>query len=395
MFSFLVAIIYIAFVSLGLPDSLLGCAWPSINAQLNQPISYMGIVSMIITLGTILSSLGANWLCSKVSTGVLTAFSVMLTAICLFAFSFSSSFWQLCVVAFPYGLGAGAVDAGLNNYAALHFSSRQTNWLHCFWGFGAVISPSIMGGCLTAGFSWNLGYRLVGLVQIAFTAFLFVTLPLWKRATPKLANGQEERLPAVKTVDALKVGGVWQVLVLFFAYCSLEQTTFAWSASYMVKYHAVSEEVGAFFASSGFVGITLGRFVCGLFSAKVGDKTLVRVGICFALVGIALVGLSFTSYVFAIVGLVVVGIGCAPVYPAIIHSTPSNFGRENSQAIVGMQMACAYAGSAFMPPLFGVIAEKAMGVFPLFLAFFALLSLVMSERVNKLTVNKRLTIKGE
>lgn len=384
----LLAIIYIAFISLGLPDSLLGAAWPVMYEELGVPISYAGIVTMIIAAGTIVSSLLSDWLMRKVGAGVITAVSVFMTAAALFGFSASHSFLLLCLWAVPYGLGAGAVDAALNNYVALHFSSRHMNWLHCFWSVGAAASPYIMSYCLTGGFGWNNGYRSVAVVQTILTAALFLSLPLWKRRRLEGAEG-ESAAKALSLPRAVKIKGVPFVLIMFFSYCALEQAAGLWASSYLVQFRGVDTDTAAWSASLFYLGIAAGRFLCGFVAERLGDRRLIRIGILTMIGGVLLIALPVPYDAFTLAGLLIVGLGCAPVYPSVIHSTPANFGKENSQAIIGIQMASAYVGTTFMPPLFGLIAAHIhIGLYPAFLLALALLMLCMSEKLNR-TVAKR------
>lgn len=384
----LLAIIYIAFISLGLPDSLLGAAWPVMYEELGVPISYAGIVTMIIAAGTIVSSLLSDWLMRKVGAGVITAVSVFMTAAALFGFSASHSFLLLCLWAVPYGLGAGAVDAALNNYVALHFSSRHMNWLHCFWSVGAAASPYIMSYCLTGGFGWNNGYRSVAVVQTILTAALFLSLPLWKRRRLEGAEG-ESAAKALSLPRAVKIKGVPFVLIMFFGYCALEQAAGLWASSYLVQFRGVDTDTAAWSASLFYLGIAAGRFLCGFVAERLGDRRLIRIGILTMIGGVLLIALPVPYDAFTLAGLLIVGLGCAPVYPSVIHSTPANFGKENSQAIIGIQMASAYVGTTFMPPLFGLIAAHIhIGLYPAFLLALALLMLCMSEKLNR-TVAKR------
>ena len=384
----LLAIIYIAFISLGLPDSLLGAAWPVMYEELGVPISYAGIVTMIIAAGTIVSSLLSDWLMRKVGAGVITAVSVFMTAAALFGFSASHSFLLLCLWAVPYGLGAGAVDAALNNYVALHFSSRHMNWLHCFWSIGAAASPYIMSYCLTGGFGWNNGYRSVAVVQTILTAALFLSLPLWKRRRLEGAEG-ESAAKALSLPRAVKIKGVPFVLIMFFGYCALEQAAGLWASSYLVQFRGVDTDTAAWSASLFYLGIAAGRFLCGFVAERLGDRRLIRIGILTMIGGVLLIALPVPYDAFTLAGLLIVGLGCAPVYPSVIHSTPANFGKENSQAIIGIQMASAYVGTTFMPPLFGLIAAHIhIGLYPAFLLALAVLMLCMSEKLNR-TVAKR------
>jgi len=377
----LLTIIYIAFISLGLPDALLGSAWPVMQAHLDVPIHYAGIVSMIIAAGTIVSSLMSDRLTKKMGVGLITAVSVFMTAMALFGFSVSDSFWMLCLWAIPYGLGAGAVDAAINNYVAVHYTSRHMNWLHCFWGIGAMTGPYIMGFYLTRGLEWNSAYRAVALIQIIFSVAVFISLPLWKK---REQDSSGKPAPTKRLSQVLRIKGVKYILLAFFGYCALESTTGLWASTYLVYHRGIGAETAALFASLFFMGITAGRFISGFISNKLGDKLMIKIGISLIFVGIVAVWLPLRTDLLSLAGLMIIGLGCAPVYPAIIHSTPENFGVENSQAIVGVQMASAYTGSALMPPLFGVIAGTAgMHIYPIILLGFAVLMLAMIVLLNK------------
>lgn len=387
MYSLLLVIIYLAFISLGLPDSLLGSAWPAMSGDLAVPMSYAGIVSMIISAGTVISGLCSDRLTRRFGAGCVTAVSVLLTAAALFGFSVSGSFWVLCVLAVPYGLGAGAIDAALNNYVALHYASRHMSWLHCFWGIGTMVSPYIMGACLTRGYGWHSGYRVVSFLQIGLTVVLFFSLPIWKKRQAQAGEGEtgaENAGKALRLRDAVRISGVKLVLIVFFSYCAMETTAGLWASSYLVSWRHVTPETAARFASLFYMGITFGRFVSGFVSERLGDRRLIRLGGVVVIMGIALVALPTASCMPALVGLVVIGLGCAPVYPAVIHATPANFGKENSQAIIGIQMASAYVGTTFMPPVFGLIAQHvSIALYPAFLLIFVILMLAMSERMNR------------
>lgn len=375
MYSLLIAIIYLAFISLGLPDSLLGSGWPVMHNELGVPLSYAGIVSMIITGGTIVSSLASDYLTRKLNPGLLTALSVALTAAALFGFSVCSSFWALCLLAIPYGLGAGAVDAALNNYVALHYSSRHMSWLHAFWGLGVTVSPYVMSFCLTHQLGWNMGYRSISIVQIIITAILFASLPLW-RSRKSLSS--EESAQAVKLSSVLKIKGVKHCLIAFLCFCAFEATAGLWASSYMVIHKGIDANTAARFAALFYMGITAGRFLSGIIADKVGDRRMTIIGMCVVLSGIIMMLLPFGS-IPALAGLLLAGFGSAPVYPSIIHATPSNFGRENSQALVGIQMASAYCGSTLAPPVFGFIAQYVnIGLYPVYLGAFAIITLAMA-----------------
>ncbi|HJC23294.1 MAG TPA: MFS transporter [Candidatus Eisenbergiella merdavium] len=396
MYSLLLAVIYAAFISLGLPDSLLGSAWPVMHEMLEVPVSWAGLVTMIISAGTIVSSLFSDRLTRKFGAGRVTAFSVFLTAAALFGFSISNQFFMLCLWAIPYGLGAGAVDAALNNYVALYYSSRDMSWLHCFWGVGAIISPYIMSAALTGGAGWHQGYRTVSILQFALTIILVVSLPLWRkvqraRQTEKRTEAEKERGYAAENArpvtlkQALAIPGVRLVLIAFFSYCALEQTSMLWASSYLVQFRGIDASTAARFASLFCIGITVGRFLSGFVADRLGDKRLIRLGTLVVFAGILLVALPVRADQISLAGLIVIGFGCAPIYPSIIHATPEHFGRDNSQAIIGIQMACAYVGTTFMPPLFGVLSSAAgLGLFSGYLFVFAVLMLLASERLNRL-----------
>lgn len=401
MYSLLLAVIYLAFISLGLPDALLGSGWPTMYTQLQVPFSYAGIISMIISAGTIVSSFFSDRLTRKFGAGLVTAVSVLLTAGALFGFSVSDSFYLLCIMAIPYGLGAGAVDAALNNYVALHYSSRHMSWLHCFWGVGAAVSPYIMGFCLGKGLGWSRGYFSVSMIQIVITAILFISLPLWKSRTdekeggiePKCAEAEQIQTDQTKAASSkalslreiLRIKGAPYILITFFAYSAMETTTGLWASSYLVQYLLMEPEKAAKFASFFYLGITVGRFLCGFVADKMGDKALIRLGSGIAGAGILLVLIPFPVTTPALLGLVIIGFGCAPVYPAIIHSTPFYFGKENSQALIGIQMACAYVGSTFMPPLLGTLAARiGIWLYPVFLLVFEVLMVLTSEKLNRI-----------
>ncbi len=382
MVSLLLALIYLAFISLGLPDGLLGSAWPAVHTEMAVPESYMGIVSMIISAGTIVSSLFSDKITRRLGTGLVTALSVSLTAGALLGFALSRQFIWLCVFSVPYGLGAGAVDAALNNYVALHYSSRHMSWLHCFWGVGATIGPYIMGWALTTQHGWPLGYHSVFVLQVVLTAILFLSLPMWKRRGNVTDETHEDYEAPIGLRDAVKIRGVKAMLIAFFAYCSLESTACLWASSYLVDHYGMDKPSAATYALLYFAGITIGRFLNGFVADKFGDKTMIRVGIAIQTTGLVLI--LIPSVYAALVGLAVLGLGCAPVYPSIIHSTPTHFGRENSHAIVGIQMAFAYCGATFVPPIFGVLAQPiGMWFYPVFMSAFALLEVAMTERVNR------------
>ena len=387
MFSLLLAVIYLAFISLGLPDSLLGSVWPTIYQEFNVPVSYAGAIFMIISAGTIFSSLQSDRLTKLLGTGKVTVFSVLMTAVALFGFSISNSYWMLVLWAIPYGLGAGSVDASLNNYVALHYKSHHMSWLHCMWGVGASVGPYIMSFALLNGQTWNMGYRYISLIQIVLTIIIMLSLPLWKKP-PTIGEMQKDengnnKNKALTLKEIFNIPGAKQVMLMFFCYCALEQTTGLWASSYLVLQHGLDLDVAASYGSLFFIGITVGRAISGFITMKLSDKQMIYLGQGIILIGIILMCLPL-GHKIALIGLVTIGLGCAPIYPCIIHSTPTNFGADKSQAVIGVQMASAYVGNLLMPPLFGIIANHiSVIVFPIYLLLILIVMVVMHIRLNK------------
>lgn len=421
MFSILLLMIYLAFVSLGLPDALLGSAWPIMYQEFAVPVSYSGTVFMIICGGTILSSLNSEKLNRRFGTGKITAISVLLTAIALFGFSISHSFLMLCLFAIPYGLGAGSVDAALNHYVALHYSSRHMSWLHCMWGLGASVGPYIMGFVLQRGEPWNRGYLIVSIIQFILAIILFCSLSLWKKnqeeltenaaSTAKQEDSQQnnslqeatsEESPkqeslsseapkqrALSLKEVFAIPGAKESLASFYGYCALEQTVGLWAGSFMVLALGMEEKLAASYVALFYFGITFGRFLSGFFTMKWKDEQMVLGGSAIVFFGIFLL---FTPWSKAMVlpALILIGLGCAPVYPSVIHSTPYNFGVEHSSALIGAQMAAAYVGTLIMPPLFGVLGRSfSMKLFPYYSMFLLLFMVFTYRRMLQVTKKAR------
>ena len=390
MLQFLLPLIYLAFISLGLPDSLLGAAWPVMHEDLSVPVSYAGAISMIIALGTVISSLMSDRLTKRLGAGKVTAISVGTTALALLGFSVSRSFWLLCVLAVPYGLGAGSVDAALNNYVALHYKSRHMSWLHCMWGVGAVLGPYVMSRALLAGTGWPQGYRIIGILQVVLTGILIFSLPLWKKqesSRGEVSPDTEKRVP-ISLKEVLKIPGAKEIMICFFCYSIVEQTANLWASSYLTFYKGIHPETAAAFASMFFIGITAGRGISGFVTIKLNDTQMIRLGLGIIALGLILMFLPGPQ-LLSLSGLILIGLGCAPIYPCIIHSTPDHFGADRSQAVIGVQMACAYTGTCLMPPLFGIIAEKiSIGLFPLYLLLALLMMVLTHERLLKKTARK-------
>ena len=380
MISLLLAVIYITFISLGLPDSLLGAAWPTMQYSVGVPIHYAGYLSMIIAGGTVISSLLTGKLLKRLGTGPLVVTSVLLTALALLGFSFSDHFLILCLLAIPYGLGAGAIDAALNHYVAVHFAARHMSWLYCFWGVGAAVSPYIMGYFITQNENWQGGYRAVAFLQIGLTVILFCSLPLWKKAS---TNSEEETQKSSLTMrDVLRKRGALQAMLTFFCYCALESTAGLWASTYLYRERLMLPEFAAKCAALFYIGITAGRFLSGFLTERLGDRLMIRIGLCGIAAGILLILIPLPPRC-ALAGLIIIGLGCAPIYPCQIHATPELFGKDAAQLLIGMQMASAYIGTTLIPPLFGSFSEHAgIGSYPLFLLFFLILMVLLTEQVH-------------
>lgn len=385
MVHLLLAIIYIAFISLGLPDSLLGAAWPVMHEDLGAPLSYAGIISMIIAFGTVVSSLQSDRLTLWLGTGKVTAISVAMTATALFGFSASSEFWMLCLWAIPYGLGAGGVDAALNNYVALHCRSWHMSWLHCMWGVGAATGPYIMGMALEMGKGWPAGYHIIAVMQVVLTIILFASLPLWKERKDEVQADSGHKRKPLSLREIFQIPGAREILVAFFCYSAVEQTCGLWASSFLNLSKGISAEQAASFGAMFFIGITVGRAINGFLAMRMHDESMIRMGQVLILLGIVTVMLP-ASETFALAGLILIGLGCAPIYPCIIHSTPAHFGRDKSQAIIGVQMAAAYIGTMIMPPLFGILANHlSISLLPIYLLVLLAIMAFMHERLIQKT----------
>ena len=382
MATLLLSIIYLSFIGLGLPDSLLGSAWPVISQEFLVPVSYAGGIYTIVAMGTVVSSLQSDRLTKWFGSGKVTAFSVALTAVAIIGTSTCREYWQMCLWAIPYGLGAGSVDASLNNYVALHYASCHMSWLHCMWGLGASVGPYIMGMVLTAGMGWSSGYRVIFLLQMVLSVILFLSLPLWKNPG-SVAGADVEKAKPLSMKQILSIPGAREIMVAFFCYCALEQTCMLWGSSYFVLHKGLSEETAASLASLFLLGLMFGRFLNGFLTYKMSDTSLIRLGQGLIALGVGIMLLPLGERT-AMVGLTLMGLGCAPIYPCIIHSTPDHFGSENSQAMIGVQMASAYVGICCMPPLFGILANH-IGVFllPWYTGAILLVMTLMCERVNQ------------
>lgn len=383
MLTVLLVIIYIAFISLGLPDVILGSAWTMIYEDLNVPISYAGLVTMIITGGTIISSFFSGKMIKKFGTGKVTTFSVFLTAMGLLGVYFAPSFIWICLLAVPLGLGAGAVDSALNNFVANHYEAKHMNWLHCFWGIGATSGPFIMSFYLLKENGWRSGYATIGIIQSILVVCLLLSLPLWR----KFEDSKEEEKKGSTSINVrtlLKLPGAKPTLIAFLCYCGIELTTGLWASSFLVFNSGLSAGLAAKWVSLYYLGITVGRFLAGFLSMKLNNKQMIRVGQLICLLGAVLLMIPFSNN-FKLVGLILIGLGCAPIYPAMLHETPNKFGKDLSQEIMGIQMATAYVGSTIVPPLFGMLSKfSGFGILPGFLLIFIIVMLLSTERTNKI-----------
>jgi fucose permease len=368
----LLAIIYISFISLGLPDSLLGAAWPSMYKGLNVPLHYAGYISMILTSGTIVSSIFSEKIIQRLGTGIVTAASVLTTAIALFGFSFSSAYAALCLWAIPLGLGAGSVDVALNNYVALHYKAKHMNWLHCFWGVGASMGPIIMSFFLINKSSWNMGYGAIGIMQCCLVIALFISIPLWSKE-------KKERNQNITFKGSFRTAGVKHVLIAFFCHCSIEATVGLWGSSFLIVEKNISPETAAQWISLYYIGITFGRFVSGFLSIKLNNRQMIRLGQSLIACGVVALMLPASGTLLLPI-FFTIGLGCAPIFPSVLHETPRNFGSDKSQAIIGLQMASAYAGATFMPPMFGQIASyMGFSTFPFFIGAMLTMNILLLE----------------
>ncbi len=388
--SILLVIIFLIFISLGLPDAILGSAWPSMHLDLNVDLAYGGIVSFTISICTVISSLLSDKINRHFKAGVICAVSTILTVIALFGFSISSRFWMVILFCIPYGLGAGAIDSTVNNYVAVNYESKHMSWLHAMWGIGTIFGPYAMGLSLTVFEKWNYGYVMIGILQILLCIMMFVSIPLWKKSSSNETE-EKEKLSKEKTSlkEIFKINGVLPLLICFLCYCALESTANLWGSSYLVYNNNIDSNIAASLASMFLIGLTMGRILNGFLAIKWNDDFLIKLGIGIILFGIILL---FIPYSFTVIpGFIFIGLGCAPIYPSIMHSIPIRFGKRNSQLLIGLQMAFAYLGSSLMPPLFGILSSfLTVSFLPFFLLIILFLMFILHNIViKKTTINKK------
>lgn len=379
----LLFIIYIAFISLGLPDAVLGSSWPVMRNDLNASLEFAGVISLIISAGTVISSLYVTKAIHYFGIGKVVALSVLLTAIALFGFSMSNMAWALVFLAIPLGVGAGAVDAALNNFVALHYRAKHMNYLHSFWGVGATAGPLLMANYLALKDGWRDGYMTIAILQFLLVILLFAALPLWKKIVINSMGSDITSVPLVTNASALKMKGVPLQLAVFFSYCSIEMSTGLWAASYLTAERNILPVDAAFWVAMYYLGITVGRFACGVIAEKVAEESLIRSGVVIILLGCILLALPFSAEL-AKIGLIFIGLGCAPIFPNTIQMTPKRFGSSASQAIIGLSMATAYVGIMVVPPILGATAKLfTFASFPLILLLLATIILLTTERLRR------------
>ncbi len=396
MATFLLIIIYLAFISLGLPDSLLGSAWPVMQPDFGAPLETAGVLFMTIAGGTIISSLISGRVLKRYGTGKVTFVSVLMTAVALLGFHFAPSIVWLIVCAVPLGLGAGAVDTGLNDYVATNYKARHMSWLHCFWGVGATLGPITMAQFISEDNSWRNGYLVISGVQFALVILLLFTLPIWKKVSRKSDITIQDEREDLKVeleegdnnIKPLKTKGIKLALSSFFFYCGVEATVGLWGSSFLVNVKGLSVVTAAGWISFYYAGITIGRLITGFITYKITNRTLIRWGQIIALIGTIILVLPLPS-VFSLIGFITIGLGLAPIFPCMLHETPTRFGKKNSQTIMGYQMALAYTGTTFMPPLLGFMASQStIGIFPIAIVIFVVAMLLSSEKLNIIMTKK-------
>ena len=397
MATLFLVIIYLAFISLGLPDSLLGVAWPLMRIELGKGLEAAGMVSMVISGGTILSSLASGYVLKRMNTGMVTFISCFMTACALLGFSLSPSLFWIILSAIPLGLGAGSIDAGLNHYVATHYKAHHMSWLHCFWGIGATLSPLLMSHLIKTQGEWRKGYQTVSIIQFVLVLVLFVTLPLWKRDADQEKNAlkaDHEVEPhslstqTDKKFSFLSIKGVPLALLSFLFYCGVESTMGLWGSSFLMSIKGLSAATAAQWVSLYYGGITAGRLITGFVTMRVSNPVLIRIGQLMTLAGALLIVLPLPAF-FSLIGFILVGLGCAPIFPCMLHETPVRFGKEHSQTIMGLQMALAYTGSSLLPPLLGWIASATtIGILPFFVIAYIVIMYGCSEKINTITREK-------
>ncbi|MCF7926874.1 MAG: MFS transporter [Candidatus Izimaplasma sp.] len=373
MATLLLIIIYLAFISLGLPDSIIGVSWPLMSQEFNMSIDALGYISLVATLGTVVSSLLSGYLINRFKTKSVVLFSVFLTAIGIFGMSYSTSYYFVLLLAIPIGFGAGSIDTALNNFVALNYKAHHMNWLHSFWGLGASMGPYILSLYLVND-NWRGGIRTISLIQFSFVLVLLISLPLWHK---NYFNGKTQENDFSKKIKVFKIKGVAYALFIFLIYVSLEYGVGLFGSSFLVSIRGFKVENAARLISFYYLGITIGRLISGFISIILSNVRLVFSGLIISAISIILIILNLhitTTYI----AFILLGLGLAPIFPSLIHETPKFFGKENSGHVIGYQIAFAYIGGSTIPPLIGLIAAKtSLAIFPYILLILIITIIIL------------------
>ena len=386
--AFLLVVIYVAFIGLGVPDSLIGSAWPAVHAELGIPVETVSFITFIISGCTVLSSMFSAKILNRIGTSKVTAFSTAMTAVALLGFSFAKSFRIMIPLAVTLGLGAGAIDSGLNNYVALHFKASHMNFLHCFYGVGVSLSPYLMSVALTDT-DWRGGYRYAFYVQIAIAILLVISIPLWKKSSSD-SQAEDENTSSLSLLRMAKMPEVRKVWVIMLATNAIEYACGVWGSTYLVEEKGFSPEHGALGLTVYYVGMSIGRFASGLISDKV--RTWKRIGIGCAILAPAIAVMLLPLHgAVTVAGLFLVGLGNGSIYPNMIHLTPHNFGKEMSQSVMGSQIAFAYIGVMLAPPAVSLLSGIfGIGIYPVLLAvLYSVMILFLKLLINSLKKKNR------
>ena len=383
----LLIIIYIAFIGLGIPDSLFGTAWPAIYSEFELPISFGSFATIIISCGTVLSSVISSKIISRLGTNKVSAYSTLLTALALLGFSFAPNLWVMCFWAIILGIGAGAIDVALNNYVAIHYSATHMSFLHCFYGVGVSVSPYILSLVIAGNFGWRGGYRIAFAIQLIITLLLFLSLPLWRKAHGGENESEENTHKDLSFGSVLKIPGVKMMCSLFIASCAIECTCGGWGSTFLVEYKHLPAEKAAQIIMIYYIGMTLGRFLSGVLAAKLHSWKIIKLG--QIVLGLALLLLILPGGVhLCALGMFLIGLGNGPLFPNFNYLTPENFGSDISQSVIGIQMASAYIGIMVAPAVCGLLGQVfGMVIFPFYLILFYAIMIPVTIHVK--TVLKR------
>jgi len=383
VFGILLPLVYLSFISLGLPDSMLGAVWPAMAAQMGQDLSSLGLVSMLVTLGTVISSLLSSRLIRSLGTGKVMALSVFLTSLVLLLYSFARSYGVLCLLALPLGLGGGSVDAALNGFVARNYKASHMNWLHCMWGVGATISPLIAGASLSGTASWPGAYRTVSILQGILFLVLFFSLPKWLKAEKRDPLAESGPGQHISNAQALRTPGLIIAMGAFACFVGFESVAGVWAASFLQGQKGFDVAAAASLSSMYYFGTMLGRAVSGFIAIKADSRKMIRLGVLLAFLGAVLLALPLPGF-FSLAGFMLLGLGNAPIYPAMIHLTPRRFGIALSQAAMGLQMAAAYTGSTLLPPLTGALVRSAsLQAVPWVILTLILAGFLLSQQIDR------------